>query len=91
MESEVAVFSLCRSWELVSAQTSSSSAMSRIHTLKVEMKMQSAPRTTRVVTPMRRRRLPFSGFAGALVLSLTQVTFAQARPGSLTRAAGSPG
>ena len=73
------------------AHSSSSSATSRIQMLNVEMKMQRAPRTTSASTPTRRRRLPFSGFAGALLLSLTQVTFAQARPGSLTRAAGSPG
>ena len=73
------------------AHSSSSSATSRIQMLSVEMKMQRAPRTMSASTPTRRRRLPFSGFAGALLLSLTQATFAHARPASLTRAAGSPG
>ena len=54
------------------AHSSSSSATSRIQMLSVEMKMQRAPRTTSASTPTRRRRLPFSGFAGALLLSLTR-------------------
>src|SRR4029079_9649261 len=48
-----------------------SSATSRIQRLSVEMKMQSAPKTMSASTPARRRRLPLSGFAGALLLLLT--------------------